>query len=492
MSEFKEFQAKTLDEAISAACEYYNCEREKLEIDILEDSKTGIFGIFGARDAKIAAARAILPNLLSATNTNPTAQTKNKKNLSQQQSHSHTSHQPATQSNDYAVSSSSDKNEQARQQTKKQKQQKTKQQKLTQNTKKQKVEEKYPPQDATQTKLQENVKTSTQSRNSQGIDDKNKKYKNENFYSKEGNQAETASQLSNVKTGTNSETGSYQRPINMLNSSSRNKAPFTKPVREVRESKESEVKNTKFGAKNTLPKESNKEKRQEQKEKNTERNSTVRNTASSSPDALAFLPKIPLGELDQDKLNQLTKEAVFRLAEGIDPELHMEITIQSDRICVICSAKDSGLLIGKDGHTLSAIEYLATRIVTKQMQSHVRIQLEVGDYRTRQDSRLYEFAFILADRVRMYGKSASTKPLTAYQRRIVHLALQNVNDIHTRSVGEGTLKRVIVSLAKSERTTTQNQNNLHNQNNQANHNNHNPHKSHNNNDNYDNYDNQND
>ncbi|MDE7065523.1 MAG: Jag N-terminal domain-containing protein, partial [Desulfovibrionaceae bacterium] len=57
MEGFKEFQGKNLDDAISEACSYFDAPRERLEIDIIQDSKSGIFGIVGARKAKIKARR---------------------------------------------------------------------------------------------------------------------------------------------------------------------------------------------------------------------------------------------------------------------------------------------------------------------------------------------------------------------------------------------------------------------------------------------------
>ena len=69
MSESKEFLGKTLDAAIAEACAYYDVPREKLEIDIIEDAKTGIFGIVGARKAKIHARLATLPDFMQLYKT---------------------------------------------------------------------------------------------------------------------------------------------------------------------------------------------------------------------------------------------------------------------------------------------------------------------------------------------------------------------------------------------------------------------------------------
>ena len=66
MSDSKEFLGKTLDAAIAEACSYYDVPREKLEIEIIEDAKTGIFGIVGARKAKIRARLATLPDFMQS------------------------------------------------------------------------------------------------------------------------------------------------------------------------------------------------------------------------------------------------------------------------------------------------------------------------------------------------------------------------------------------------------------------------------------------
>ena len=71
MNDSKEFLGKTLDAAIAEACAYYDVPREKLEIDIIEDAKTGIFGIVGARKAKIHARLATLPDFMMLSMPRP-------------------------------------------------------------------------------------------------------------------------------------------------------------------------------------------------------------------------------------------------------------------------------------------------------------------------------------------------------------------------------------------------------------------------------------
>ena len=87
-------------------------------------------------------------------------------------------------------------------------------------------------------------------------------------------------------------------------------------------------------------------------------------------------------------------------------------------------------------------------MVARAVGAQVRVQVDAGDYHSRQDSRLQELARALADKVRATGRSQSTRPLSAYQRRVIHLTLQDDPDVQTRSSGEGPLKRVVILRRK--------------------------------------------
>ncbi|MCR5258438.1 MAG: hypothetical protein K6E40_09815, partial [Desulfovibrio sp.] len=85
-----------------------------------------------------------------------------------------------------------------------------------------------------------------------------------------------------------------------------------------------------------------------------------------------------------------------------------------------------------------------SRIVSRKLEASVRVQLEVGDYRQRQDEKMRELAMLLAQKVLDTGRSFSTRPLSSYHRRIVHMCLRDVEGVQTRSTGDGAMKRVVV------------------------------------------------
>ena len=114
------------------------------------------------------------------------------------------------------------------------------------------------------------------------------------------------------------------------------------------------------------------------------------------------LPSKPFSELDQEKLTAVSQEVAFKIVSSILGETPVEVKIMENRVDIhVDCGDDSGLLIGREGQTLAALQYLTSRIVSRRMEAPVRVQFDVGDYRERQDDRLRELALALAERVRV-------------------------------------------------------------------------------------------
>lgn len=151
--------------------------------------------------------------------------------------------------------------------------------------------------------------------------------------------------------------------------------------------------------------------------------------------------------LDKEKLEHTALEVVgniVRAIAGHDVPMRFEEARGRPRVCIDWKG-DAGLIIGREGQTLSALQYLASRILSRTMGASLHLQLDVGAYRERQEDRLRDMAQTLAERARRTGRPCSTKPLSSYHRRVIHLSLQQEGDIQTRSMGEGLLKRVLIS-----------------------------------------------
>ncbi|MEG6506459.1 Jag N-terminal domain-containing protein [Nitratidesulfovibrio sp. 1201_IL3209] len=161
------------------------------------------------------------------------------------------------------------------------------------------------------------------------------------------------------------------------------------------------------------------------------------------------LPEIPLEQLDQEQVKQVAVEVMERLVTPVIGEAGFSVELAEGRVNVsVDCGENSGLLIGREGQTLSALQYLASRIVSRKLGASVRVQLDSGDYRERQDDKLRDIALHLAEKVRATGKPQSTRPLSSYHRRVVHVTLQDDEEVVTRSKGDGPLKRVIIMRKK--------------------------------------------
>lgn len=151
-------------------------------------------------------------------------------------------------------------------------------------------------------------------------------------------------------------------------------------------------------------------------------------------------PRLRLGDLEE-----MIRNVAERLCSAIVRSPRFLIEHQPELIKVTVSSEgDDDLLIGRDGQTLTALEYILGRIVARRWPDQVRIMLDAANFREQQDEELRKLVLELADKVASSGQSESTKPLPSYQRRIVHLALQNVAGVQTKSKGDGPLKRVLI------------------------------------------------
>jgi spoIIIJ-associated protein len=173
---------------------------------------------------------------------------------------------------------------------------------------------------------------------------------------------------------------------------------------------------------------------------------SVRDAGREPFDAEDALPEGQDQSPASPELLAQVREVMARLLTPIlEQEPAMEIEGTASRVNVlIMDEEHSGLLIGREGQTLAALQYLANRIVARMAPAPVRVQINTGEYREKQDDSLRKMALYLADKAKNLGRPQSTKPLSSYHRRVIHLALQADETIQTRSKGEGPMKRVII------------------------------------------------
>ncbi len=108
------------------------------------------------------------------------------------------------------------------------------------------------------------------------------------------------------------------------------------------------------------------------------------------------------------------------------------------------AGEDSGLLIGRRGQTLQALQFLVSLIVRKQMGEDVRVVLDVENYRQRRETSLREMAAKVASRVAQSNRSITLEPMSPADRRIIHTSLSEHPGVRTESAGEGENRKVTI------------------------------------------------
>lgn len=358
MSQSKEFQGRSLDEAIQEACDFYGLPREKLEIEIVSDAKSGIFGLVGAKRACIRAAKVRLPDAVTSLSGHAPEQRRN---------------EPAAHPHGGDDTGSG------------------------------------------KTTVGRAGGNAGRPRNMP--EDKPGKPENRT----EGRQARRPGRSSAGRDGAASPEVQKDAVPALAD------APPA-PGR-IESAGRSSLRERGAGPGGREP----------------DKDAPVPSVDFGAEESREDLPEFSLEDCDRETLFALVRDVVLTLVAPIVGPVPCSVELAGKRVrAALDCGEAAGLLVGRDGQTLAAVQYLAARIVSRKIGGAVRLQIDAGKYRERQDDKLRELALSLAAKVRESGRPQSTRPLSAYQRRIVHLALEQEPDVTTRSKGEGPQRRVVV------------------------------------------------
>jgi spoIIIJ-associated protein len=153
--------------------------------------------------------------------------------------------------------------------------------------------------------------------------------------------------------------------------------------------------------------------------------------------------------MDLKKIEKETKKLTQQLLKLLEIKADVEVDVQDDKEqrvarVVIKSINESGLLIGNRGTTLAAIESFIAISLKQKFEDWVRVVLDIGDWRMKQDEYLVNLANQAAGRAKSTGEPQHLYNLTASQRRIVHTAVQEIDGVETVSEGEGENRYLVV------------------------------------------------
>lgn len=106
--------------------------------------------------------------------------------------------------------------------------------------------------------------------------------------------------------------------------------------------------------------------------------------------------------------------------------------------------RDLGALIGRHGQTLDSLQYLGTLVLNRRLKDFTPVTLDVGDYRKKRHQSLESLAVSSARKVKKLGQKVILNPMSAAERRIIHMTLSNDNEVQTYSTGEEPRRRVVI------------------------------------------------
>lgn len=148
------------------------------------------------------------------------------------------------------------------------------------------------------------------------------------------------------------------------------------------------------------------------------------------------------------------KEVALEFLNGVFEAMQLEVNIsmnyeESDMtLSIDLAGPEMGVLIGKRGQTLDSLQYLTNLAVNRSSENYTRVKIDTEDYRRRRKETLENLAKNMASKVKRTKKAVTLEAMNPYERRIIHSALQNDNNVTTHSEGEEPYRYVVITLKK--------------------------------------------
>ena len=154
----------------------------------------------------------------------------------------------------------------------------------------------------------------------------------------------------------------------------------------------------------------------------------------------------PAGSL-QERVEQFLTGLLQHMGSSAVPHAYMidEETCRADLV-----GDDVGMLIGRRGDTLDAIQYLTSYAINHDAQKRVRISVDAGAYRQKREEALQQLARKMAGKAVKYRRNFTLEPMNAYERHVIHAALQDYPEVTTFSTGTEPHRRIVVAYAKEK------------------------------------------
>ncbi|MBT8338562.1 MAG: KH domain-containing protein [Desulfatitalea sp.] len=148
----------------------------------------------------------------------------------------------------------------------------------------------------------------------------------------------------------------------------------------------------------------------------------------------------------------LGQQALKRIIDEISTDSKISADIRNARVVYSVESSDSGLIIGKRGQTLEAIQYVVEKIVNKKNNTRLRVLVDVEGYLKNRRTNLKRLASKMAEKAQRINKPVTIGQMNAYDRRTVHIHLKDNPSVRTQSMGEGYYRKLVIFPKRRKRT----------------------------------------
>lgn len=156
-----------------------------------------------------------------------------------------------------------------------------------------------------------------------------------------------------------------------------------------------------------------------------------------------------LGEEIRDEKSEQIRTFLSGLLEHMDAKAEVKVyEVEKNRYKVILEGEKLGALIGRRGETLDAIQHLTNYAVNRGQNKRARINVDAENYRTKREESLQRLAVKVAGKVVRYRRNITLEPMNAYERHVIHAALQDHPDVTTFSTGTEPNRRIVVAYSR--------------------------------------------
>ncbi len=155
--------------------------------------------------------------------------------------------------------------------------------------------------------------------------------------------------------------------------------------------------------------------------------------------------RVTVKEVESSR-GDIASDFLYTVLNNMGVEADIIINEDDESIVVDINGDDIGIIIGRRGETMDALQYLTSLVVNKEYDNYKRVILNVENYREKREETLVKLANRLADKVVKYKKPVTLEPMNPYERRIIHSTLQGHKYVETYSVGEEPKRKVVIAL----------------------------------------------